>query len=121
MIEGWFKIETYAEEIRKYYEVQKSIKQQYAEFALKKVKELKTYLSDVKFTGTPADEVIFRAAQSAIESLKDISSFQSLTNDEQKVINEVIEHINTFLISKDLKSVIATLDQLERVLEMWKK
>jgi hypothetical protein len=121
MIEGWFKIETYAEEIRKYYEVQKSIKQQYAELALKKVKELKTYLSNVKLTGTLADEVIFRAVQSAIESLKDISFFKSLTNDEQKVINEAIEHINTFLASKDLKSVIATLDQLEKVLEIWKK
>jgi hypothetical protein len=38
MIEDWFKIETYAEEIRKYYEVQKSQKQQYAELALKKLK-----------------------------------------------------------------------------------
>jgi len=121
MIEDWFKIETYAEEIKKYSEVQKSTKQQYAELALRKVKELKTYLSNVNFTGTSADEVIFRAAQSAIESLKDISFFKSLTNDEQKVINEAIERFNSSLTSKDLKTVIAILDQLERVLNMWKK
>ena len=121
MIEDWFKIETYAEEIKKYYEVQKGIKQQYAELALRKIKELKTYLSNVKFTGTSADEVIYRDVQSAIESLKDISFFKSLTNDEQKLIDDAIRHINTFLISKDLKTVIATLDQLERVLETWKK
>jgi len=121
LIEGWFKIETYAEEIKKYYELQKTEKQKYAELALKKVKELKNYVSTVRPTDDKTKKIIDNAIESSANSLKNIDFFNALTDDEQGVITTAINQINIFARAGEYEEVKKVLDQLERVLKMWKK
>jgi soluble cytochrome b562 len=47
--------------------------------------------------------------------------FKALTDDEQRVITTAINQINTFAQAGKYEEVKKVLDQLEKVLKMWKK
>ena len=120
LIEQWFDIETYAQQIKNYYETQKTERQKYAEQALKIVNELKNSLSKVKLSGTEADKVIKDAIQADVNKLKNIPFFNALTRDEQEIINRILNEIGVEVEGGELGKAKVALDQLEKVLKIWK-
>ena len=121
MIEDWFKIETYAEEIKKYYELRRIERQKYAELALEKVEELKNFVSTARPTDFETRKTINDTIRNIANSLTKIDFFNTLTKDEQDIIQSAINQINTFANSGNYKEVKKVLDGLERILKMWKK
>jgi len=120
LIEGWFKLETYAEEIKKYYEVEKTNKQKYAEFALEMLKELKNRIPD-KIEDATKKRIIDQDIIKAAYRLRDIPFFESLNKEEKDVIEDAIDEITKNVVAGYYNEVKKVLEGLEEVLKNWKK